>query len=230
MAGGRFFERGEAYHASGAVKSIRAKDGGVAAIVDGTRRYRVRLRVEDGELEHDCSCPVGYEGDVCKHCVAVGPAWHAGEAEADDGDAAAAAEADVRGYLMGLAKDDLVALILDQMDEDEHLHRRLSLRAAQSRPGDADLSIWQRALDSALDSNDYVDYHAAYDYAGGIDEVIDALDDLLRAGQAPSVIALAEYGLEAIESVDDSDGWLGGLLERLQALHLAACRLTRPIR
>lgn len=33
---------------------------------------------------------------------------------------------------------------------------------------------------------------------------------------------------QAIESVDDSDGEMGGLLERLRELHLAACRVARP--
>ena len=50
LAGERFFGRGEAYFADGAVKSIRPEDGGVKAAVQGTRRYRVHLWVEDGEL------------------------------------------------------------------------------------------------------------------------------------------------------------------------------------
>lgn len=31
-----------------------------------------------------------------------------------------------------------------------------------------------------------------------------------------------------MESVDDSDGAMGGLLERVQELHLAACEVARP--
>jgi len=44
--------------------------------------------------------------------------------------------------------------------------------------------------------------------------------------------SLAEHGLAelegSLEHVDDSDGWLGGLLGRLQELHLEACRRVRP--
>jgi uncharacterized Zn finger protein len=43
---------------------------------------------------------------------------------------------------------------------------------------------------------------------------------------------LAEHGLEELEehigAVDDSDGYIGGLLQKLQTLHLEACRIARP--
>jgi hypothetical protein len=47
--------------------------------------------------------------------------------------------------------------------------------------------------------------------------------DLLNEGFAMEVVELAEYALEAVEeamgSVDDSDGEMGSILERLQDLH-----------
>jgi tetratricopeptide (TPR) repeat protein len=58
------------------------------------------------------------------------------------------------------------------------------------------------------------------------------VEDLLRDGQAAAVIELSEHALrrveQVLESVDDSDGEMGGLLERLQELHLVACRAARP--
>jgi uncharacterized Zn finger protein len=236
LAGERFFGRGEAYFADGAVKSIRPHDGGVKAIVRGTRRYRVHLWAEDGELGYDCTCPIGHEGEFCKHCVAVGLAWHAGDGdgEADPGeqDSANLTEGDVRNYLLGLDKDALVSLILEQADEDDRLQRKLMLQAAQALPGTASQFVWKEALDTALEVDDFVHYQRAYDYASGVEEVIESLEDLLQTGQAESAIGLAEYGLNAVEEslehVDDSDGCMGGLLSRLQELHLEACRIARP--
>lgn len=236
VAGDRFFGRGEAYFAQGAVRSLRPSDGGVKAAVQGTRRYRVHLWMEDGDLGYDCSCPVGRDGAFCKHCVAVGLAWHAegadgGEGLGDDG-SPVITEGNVREYLLGLDKEELVSLLLDQADEDERLHRRLMVRAAHATPGTADHSVWKEALAQALDTGDFVSYQGAYDYMTGIEEVIESLEDLLRAGQARSVVQLAEYGLDEVEEcldhVDDSDGWMGGLLARLQELHLEACRRARP--
>ena len=53
VAGERFFVRGEAYFAEGAVRSLRRDDGGAKAVVQGTHRYRVHLWAEDGDLGYD---------------------------------------------------------------------------------------------------------------------------------------------------------------------------------
>jgi len=195
QAGERFFDRGETYFAEGAVRSLRPSNGSVAAVVQGTRRYRVRLWVEDGELDHDCTCPVGRDGAFCKHCVAVGLAWHAGGGGGKDNvdaeDAGAAfGDADLRAYLLGLSKEELAALLFEQADEDERLHRRLTLRAAQTIPGTADVSVWKDAFDEAVGTEEYVHYREAYDYACGIEEVIESLEDFLRNGRAEKVIGL----------------------------------------
>jgi uncharacterized Zn finger protein len=233
LAGTRSFERGEAYFAAGAVRSMRRDGDGIKAVVRGTHSYRVHLWVEDGELRHDCTCPVGLDGTFCKHCVAAGLAWQAADGgETDDAGSPAIAAPDVRTYLMGLDREALVSMLLDQADEDERLYRRLSIRAASSATGAPDPSIWKEALDDATAADDFVPYGEAYDYVSGIDDVIDSLDDQLRDGHAENIIALAEYGLETLEKclerVDDSNGLIGGLLHRLQNLHLEACRLARP--
>lgn len=236
LAGERSFARGEAYFAAGAVRSLRVHEGGVNALVQGTRRYRVHLWAEDGELGYNCTCPIGHEGDFCKHCVAVGLAWQTGGQTAGAGareeDGSVLGEAEVRPYLLGLEKEELVSLLLEQADEDERLHRRLALRAARATSATAPTSAWKDALAEALGTNDFVDYREAYDYACGIEEVIETLEDYLRDGEAGNVIGLAEYGIaeleRSLEHVDDSDGWLGGLLDRLQALHLEACGQARP--
>jgi uncharacterized Zn finger protein len=234
LAGTRSFARGEVYFDEGAVRSLRDDGDGVKAVVQGTRRYRVRLEVEDGELDYDCTCPVGMDGEFCKHCVAVGLAWRerGGPAERGGDEAVPPSETDLRDYLAGLDKEELVTLLLDQAEEDERLERRLTLRAAAAAPGGAELSVWKGALDEALQSDGYVHYREAYDYASGIGEVIESLEGMLRAGRAAAVIELAEHGLESLEEslgyVDDSDGWMGGHLRRLQELHLEACLQARP--
>lgn len=53
-----------------------------------------------------------------------------------------------------------------------------------------------------------------------------------RAGQAEVVVELLEYALQQVEramsSLDDSNGDMGAILERLQELHLRACELSPP--
>jgi tetratricopeptide (TPR) repeat protein len=58
------------------------------------------------------------------------------------------------------------------------------------------------------------------------------VDELLKEGRPAEVIKLTEYALGAVEeamgSVDDSDGNMGGILERLQDLHHEACKKAKP--
>lgn len=231
LAGTRSFERGEDYYEDKTVRSLRRSDNGVRAMVQGTHRYRVRLWNDDGGLGYDCTCPVGWDGDFCKHCVAVGLAWHAGGECGGDG-SSGFTEGDMRSYLQRLDKEELVSMLLDQAEEDDRLHRRLMVRAAQTTEGTADISVWKQALDDALEVDDFVSYREAHDYANDVEDVIDSLEDLLRDGQAEKVIDMAEYGLEEVERglehTDDSNGWMGGQLARLQELHLEACRMAPP--
>ena len=75
MAGARSFERGEDYFLNGQVKALTEDEGTITAKVQGTRPYRVELWIEEDDLEYSCTCPVGADGEFCKHCVAVGLAW-----------------------------------------------------------------------------------------------------------------------------------------------------------
>lgn len=235
LAGERSFGRGETYFLEGAVRSLRGRGGGIEAMVQGTRTYRVRLWPEDGTLEHDCTCPIGREGDFCKHCVAVGLTWHAGETGGETGktaDRTPVAEEDFRGYLAGLEKEELVSLLLDRAFEDERLHRRLAVRAAAASRATPDLPALKQAFDGALRADGFAPYREVHDYASGIEEMIDTLEGLLQAGEARSVIELSEHGVESLEEgleyAEDSEGEWEGLLQRLQELHLEACRRERP--
>jgi uncharacterized Zn finger protein len=229
-AGETFFARGVAYFERGAVRSLRMTGQGVEAIVAGTHDYRVRLALEDGGFDYSCSCPVGRDGLCCKHCVAVGLAWH--EAASSGQAADLPPEPPIQAYLAGLDKAALVRLLLEQAEADERLHRRLALAAAGSAPDPERAQVWKASLAEAIDSGGFVDYRDAYEYAGGIEEVIDSLAGMIEAGQAAVVIELAEHGVEeideAMQHVDDSDGWMGGLLGRLQDIHLTACKVARP--
>jgi hypothetical protein len=87
-------------------------------------------------------------------------------------------------------------------------------------------------IDQAFATHGFVPYREVYGYVDGIDETIDAVDALLAAGEPDAVIDLAEHALEAaehaLEHVDDSGGMMRGVIERLEDLHLRACRDGTP--
>lgn len=235
LAGPRSFERGEAYFEDGRAGRLVEDKGRITAFVHGSSKYRVKLWNEDGGLEYECSCPVGQDGDFCKHCVAVGLTWLAG----NDGKGKSAHSSgskvtfkDIRSYLLTQDKETLAEMILDQAAADERLRNKLLLQAAGSKKEGINLTAYRQAIDNAVNPDGYVGYYEMYDYSQGIDEVVSSVSELLKNGKAAGVIELCEYALrkveKAINHVDDSDGHMGGILERLQELHLSACKEAGP--
>ena len=231
LATGRSFERGVAYAAEGRVKRLKVGAEEAAATVRGTRTYQVDLWLAGGAPAFSCTCPVAADGLFCKHCVAVGLVLsQGGAASARQGSPAAAI--DLRAHLEGLDKGRLVDLLLEQAECDELLQERLLLEAAKAQGARLDLNGYRRAIDDAMDPGDYVDYRAMYDYASGVDDLIDSLRELFDAGYALEVVELCEHALarldEAIESLDDSNGETSDIKQSLCDLHHAACLKARP--
>ena len=234
MAGERYFERGEGYYRGGHVRNLVEHEGTIVAKVLGTHEYRVRFRVEDDELDYSCDCPLGADGVFCKHCVAVGLAWLAGEAKrelSEVGEEPVTMD-DVQAYLEGQDKDVLVRIVIEQAMEDERLRERLLLRAARTSGGAPDMAAFRRAIDSAVEpSGDYWDYESPWDYAQGLENVVESISEVLKEGFVAEAIELAEYALAAIEekAMDyDVDGFVYGILEGLEEVHHAACVEAKP--
>ena len=235
IAGARSFERGEDYFLNGQVKALVEEAGTITAKVHGTHPYRVELWIEADDLEYACTCPVGADGEFCKHCVAVGLTWleNIEQKNSEKGkQASTVTMKDVRTYLSGEDKSVLVDMLVDHAMEDDRLRQRLLMKAAKKGSKGIDLITFRRAIDEAVEVDGFVNYRSAYEYASGIDEVIDSVEEVLKEGYADEVIELAEHALGAVEeamgSVDDSDGNMGGILERLQELHHKACRKAKP--
>jgi uncharacterized Zn finger protein len=117
-------ERGADYAAGGRVRGLKDDGELLVAEVVGARHYRVRLWVEDGELAHACTCPVGEDGRFCKHCVAAGLAWVNSRMP---GGRPRPTLADLRAHLSQQPREALVELLMEQATADERLRRRLLL-------------------------------------------------------------------------------------------------------
>lgn len=237
-SGARSFARGEEYHAAGRVNDVAERDGVVTARVRGESNYDVRLWLESDAIGYACTCPLGRDGIFCKHCVAAGLAWCESVEAKPAGRAAPRQPAmtldDVRNWLSSQDTQTLVAMLMDRAAEDDDLARVLMLAAAAAAPGGPDRAAIREAIDLAVEVDDFVEYKDASEYTRGIERVVAALADLLPRGRAAEAIEAVEYALakveDAIESVDDSGGDLSLILDRLQEIHLEACRAAGPDR
>lgn len=233
MAGRRSFERGLLYAANGRVGRRTATETSVKAKVGGSASYQVKLWLdEDGDDEpaYECSCPIGRDGSFCKHAVAVAVVVIDA---VPDSNQQADAVIDVRAYLEGLDAKALVDLLVERARDDDIFDARLRMSAARATTtGARPVAVYRNVIDEAFVVGDYVDYRDMYDYTSNIDAVLDSLQDLLGDGHAEAVITLAEHAIDRVEDaigyVDDSDGWMSGIAERLKELHFDACRKVKP--
>lgn len=227
MAGQITFERGEHYFARGKVASLLEYQGMIIAKVSGNNSYQVKLRIEDSKIQFSCTCPMGQEGVFCKHNVAVGLAC------LDRKTSGLVEEPTITmnhvgRWLESQNKEVLVKIIVEQALNDERLLRQLFLKVTKNRSDGVDVAAYKKAIEEAVYINDFISYREAYDYASGIDDVIDSIEELLEDNHAVEVVELVDYTLNAVEGainrVDDSSGTVGGILERLQDIHLKSCR------
>lgn len=243
-ADSRSYKKGEDYFHRGMVRSLLADGDEIVAKVRGTRDYKVRLRMENGEVDGECSCPMGDMDSFCKHMVAVGLAQLAGGAVSmPEGGSKEPRRTkrpprpkvtldDVREHLLAQDSASLVEIIMQQVLEDDRLRESLLMKVARQRPGGLDVATFRAAIDAATDSGGFIDYREAYGFTSGIDSVVESIAELLKSGHAAEVIELTEHALcrceHALGHMDDSDGGMSPILERLQELHHAACLKAKP--
>ncbi len=143
---------------------------------------------------------------------------------------------EVRAHVANLDKRRLVDLVMEALDYDEILRRRLMLETTGAPAGrrlDPErLEVYRRLLAEAIETGEYVDYDGMPDYVQGVEEALRPLHVLLGNGQPDAVIELAELAVveldRAADLLDTADGSLNGVYDELQRLHLEACRSARP--
>lgn len=132
LAGATYFQRGTDYFRSGAVERLRADEAEIVAVVVGTEAYRCRIRIVRRNLGWDCSCPLGDDGEFCKHLVATGLAWLAA-----GGKAQVSPERDaIRAFPDTCDRRKLVELLMERVDDDDDLASTLLVAANEQAPAD----------------------------------------------------------------------------------------------
>lgn len=78
LSTGSSFSRGEDYYESGCIKEITRTGNRFEGTVLGSHLYKVKLDLENGDLNFQCSCPYDH-GGLCKHEIAFALAILNGE-------------------------------------------------------------------------------------------------------------------------------------------------------
>jgi uncharacterized Zn finger protein len=229
LAGGAFV-RGQAYHRDGRVEILAVEPRRVLAQVAGTEDYRVNLIGKGETIKGECTCPAFDDYGFCKHMVAA--ALSANEVDHGLQPESAGALTRIRAHLAGKPNASLVAMIVELAERDPALFRKLEIASAADGADEKTLAArLGKAIDQATTTRGYIDYGEAGGWAESVDEALDALD-ALDSRHDGLLLKLAERAIDriesAIESIDDSNGECGALLERARDIHIRAARGARP--
>jgi uncharacterized Zn finger protein len=233
LAGDTYYKRGVDYFRRELVQELDASDEAIGAIVCGTEDYEVEITFNGRRIGYTCTCPLGDDGLFCKHLVATGLAWLATQAkESSAKPARRVTDEDIKTALGANEKETLIAWLVEWSREDKALRQRLTTLARLHKDPATAATLVREQLREAIQIRGYLDYHEAPSYAARVDDALDAVETLLKQGNANEVIGLCETAMNwldaSIEKVDDSDGQGTELMGRVADLHLLACEQARP--
>lgn len=219
VAGAVYWQRGEDYFARGLAELQSADARAVQALVRGTRGYRVQLcaDAQGRAAEFGCDCPLGMDGEACKHVVAAALAW---TASLNGGAPPPPAPDELAVFLGKQSKKQLLAWLLKYADDFPELHDTLVFRMQASAAGDP--RSLRKALSSAIGRPRFLDWRESSEYARMLDEMVGLLESLIESDPAACFDG-CEYSIDRLLKVyqgcDDSGGMIGDQIATLAALH-----------
>ena len=222
LAGERYFERGLAYFQDGAVDLLHADEREIAGNVLGTESYGVRLWLKRGLLNWACTCPLGEQGEFCKHLVATGLTWLAEQSRNPRAYESPELRT-IRAFLDQSEQRTLAQILLLRAMRDDGLMAELLLAAQRAGASGSDAA--RERIRKAFDVRDFVDYGAMRSMVARVAPVSELLRGILK-NDAMTAFELStdaiKRGLKLLEHCDDSDGGLGGILGEIVDTHRQA--------
>ena len=163
LAGAKVFARGAAYHRDGQVEILSMTPARVLAQVAGTEDYRTELTGHGEDIDGECSCRAFEDWGFCKHMVAT--ALAANDVAGGELDGSGVFDR-IRGHLKEKGVDALVEMVMEFVERDAALFRKLDAAAATMHEDDKTLGArLRKMIDSATRAKDFVDYHGASHWA-----------------------------------------------------------------
>lgn len=232
LAGSDTYQRGADYFAHGHVVGSKQVGDSLTAHVRGSKQYTVELSVDEGILDYQCDCPAGSDGNFCKHCVAAGLEWLKQASGKKTRAAKRATLTEAAKILESQEKEALVALVMGWAKDDPQFRDRLLLYASKQLSPEAAVDAIRAAFDKAARLRRHLGDRETRAYARHVAQAIEPIEQLLADGRAAAAIELAESALStllsSLDRTDDSDGYVQAQLERLEDIHLQACREAPP--
>ncbi len=230
LSGSTYFKRGEDYFRSGAVFNLAQQGEKITAKVVGTHTYKVAIWKSGRYLEYSCNCPLGYDDEFCKHCVATALAWIEKKDDGTIGNDGSLQ--DIASYLESMPKPDLVELVMKYAEEHDALRRALVLDALREGKNGLSLQSLRDEITALTEpdlyGNDDYDYYdedsSSFDKnIEDLMEIVNTIFGMLKKESASKeVLDLLEHAiirLDLIAGITDGDSRVIGLMESMFKFH-----------
>ena len=186
-AGSTSFVRGEDYVRY--VHGLRVTDSGAAASIQARNVYLVDLQWSSTSLTGHCTCPHHASGNFCKHLVALGLAVldSRGRRQAHAGGSGETAGPDPLEQMDAPALRQLIGELRDVAPEVARLLEIKSAGMLTDDPAASERLV--HLVNATLRVRGFVDYRRSFDVAAEIQQMLDQLEEQLRAGNSRVVQA-----------------------------------------
>ncbi|WP_176012888.1 SWIM zinc finger domain-containing protein [Victivallis sp. Marseille-Q1083] len=215
-AGDVYFKRGLDYFKAGQVQTLHLNDGRIEGKVAGSRFYHCSIESDgNGWFSGECSCPLGDDGEFCKHLVALGLAFIEGF-ETPQPTSGKRSKFDLAAFLKAQSKEELMTLLSEAAKLHPDLLEFFRMSYLPDDPDSLRRELLQK-IDHLLELAEECSYVDCYgDEGDEIDENFEQLRQELgqltqTMKRVPSslMLELAEYAIkEALkrEGGDDENG------------------------
>lgn len=216
----RILDRGFDYYKKGFVTHFESGQNYVKGIVLGNRKYNVSIDISNGKIfDMNCDCPYAYQGDHCKHMVAL--LFHMdSDTEINENPEKASPTKD---SIMALIKDadeesirDALSVILEN---DEKLYLRFK-HALHGKFSANDVKIYRNQIDSIFERHteidEYIEYYNAYSFISELTEFLEEnIHQMLKTRQHETALELTNYLFVKLgdQDIEDSDGGINTIAE-----------------
>lgn len=216
--------RGKSYYRKGAVIELEQDGENWHAVVAGNDEYTVDVSVNKSEIIHcNCTCPYDL-GPFCKHEVAIFYSIRDGVKTVKTRKVKKTTPAtpqintQITNLLQSLPQAQLVNFVTELAEQSVDIQRQVLLRFSQDRPDKKTLSrLIKQALRQASDRHRFLDYWSTGNAAENVWPYLDEAEQLIKQQNYSFVIpyyqVVVELVVPALQSADDSNGELGGLIE-----------------
>ena len=216
---GVILQRGKSYYKDGAVTDLQGMDNGQwFAIVEGNDDYEVgfRLGKNDKVLDYTCNCP--FDGEICKHVVAVLYRIRDEKQDIPTGKKSKG-QSKWKSIIETVPENELRNFLTVYAAKNKDFRSKLMVHfAGYDDTGNRDkyTGVLKEIFTAAEDRHGYIDYHHTH---GTISQVFDLLtkaDEYLGKEIFTEAFyiaaAVAPECIRAMQYIDDSDGDCGGAI------------------